>query len=119
MAKGTQASSEKPAGKPAGPGPGPGEQPVKEKDVLINLAGIWSNTSKSGAWYGRGSVGNVTYYILPNTRKKSPEEPDYQICIGKRPPKKEADKKPSSPAGPPADEEEELNVDPTTGEIIE
>lgn len=95
---------------------GPGERAV-EKSPIVQIAGIWSNRSKGGEWYGRGATGNVVYLILPNTRKKKPTEPDYQLCITKRPAPK--DNAPAGTGAPPPEKTEKIpEWDPATGEAL-
>lgn len=93
---------------------GPGEKPA-ERDALVQLSGIWSNRSKSGEWYGRGASGNVVYLVIPNKRKKKASEPDYQLCVCKRPPKKD-----EPAAGPqPAPSGEEIRECDENGVVLE
>lgn len=66
--------------------------------AIIKLAPLWKFKNKNGVYLG-GSVGDVRYYVFPNQHKhpeghadyeKTKAQPDYQICIGERPPKAEA-----------------------------
>lgn len=71
---------------------------TRESKPLIKIAPLWKATNRNGT-YLAGSVGDARYYILPNRHKhpkdhkdyeKTRNQPDYQLCIGERPPKKDA-----------------------------
>lgn len=73
------------------------------KNDLIEIAGLWSETSDSGTRYLSGKLGGTAgprVLVFKNERKKNPREPDYRVYLA--PPRPRADTAEGSPK-PPAD----------------
>ena len=57
---------------------------------MIQLCGLWLNTSKEGKSYFSGNIGNARIVIFKNTfKEEGSKEPDYKLYIdeGKKKPK--------------------------------
>lgn len=51
-------------------------------DKMIQLTGLWSNTSKDGETYLTGNLsGGVRIVVFKNKFKKEPKHPDYQVYL--------------------------------------
>lgn len=48
---------------------------------LYSACGLWENETKGGDWYLSGRMGGLKILIFPNKNKKTPQSPDYSLCI--------------------------------------
>lgn len=49
--------------------------------TMIELTGLWKNTSKDGKTYLSGKLSFAKVVILPNDFKKNSNDPDFYLCI--------------------------------------
>ena len=54
------------------------------KDELIELTGLWENTSAAGTRYLSGNMGGARVLIFFNTDKRSERSPDARLMVSKR-----------------------------------
>ena len=57
------------------------EETTQEKDMMINIGGLWLNESKKGDVYLSGCLNGARLLILPNNFKKSDKEPDFVMNV--------------------------------------
>ena len=48
---------------------------------MINITGLWKNTSKDGTEYYSGICGGVKYLLFPNKKAQSDKAPVWNLCI--------------------------------------
>lgn len=51
---------------------------------MINICGLWKNTSKNGKEYWSGKLGDCCIMIFPNDKRGNEKAPDYRLVIGER-----------------------------------
>ena len=51
---------------------------------MINICGLWKNTSKDGKEYFSGNIGNAKILIFPNDKRGNEKAPDYQLVIAEK-----------------------------------
>lgn len=59
---------------------------------MINVAGLWKNTSKNGQEYFSGNLGDCKILIFPNDKKGNDRAPDYRLVIAEKNKKTETQK---------------------------
>jgi uncharacterized protein (DUF736 family) len=51
---------------------------------LVELTGLWQNTTKDGKKYLSGRIGNAKVLVFPNGfKKEGSNEPDYRLCLAR------------------------------------
>lgn len=66
------------------------------KDNLIQVAGLWKRTSRSGEIYSAGRWGDVYVSLFKNKFKTTEEHPDYVLCLSPVRSKRKPDEKGTS-----------------------
>lgn len=48
---------------------------------MLQLTGLWENTTKDGRKYLSGRLGNAKVMVFANTKKTDPKQPDYTLHL--------------------------------------
>lgn len=52
---------------------------------MLNITGLWENTSKAGETYYSGNLGNVKILVYKNNKKEpGSKQPDWNLCIAEK-----------------------------------
>jgi len=63
----------------------------QKKSDLVPIAPLWTNTTKEGAPYLRGYLGNALLLIFKNKYKEKDSDPDWRAYVAPRAPKEKKD----------------------------
>jgi uncharacterized protein (DUF736 family) len=51
---------------------------------MINLCGLWKNTTKDGREYFSGNLGDAKVLIFTNDKKGNDKAPDFRLCLAEK-----------------------------------
>jgi len=51
---------------------------------MINLCGLWKNTTKDGREYFSGNLGDAKVLIFTNDKKGNDKAPDFRMCLAEK-----------------------------------
>lgn len=57
---------------------------MSEQKPMINVGGLWENTSKNGGVYLSGNLGGLKILVFPNDKRGNDRAPDWRVCLTER-----------------------------------